>query len=169
MEILSGLNSISVSRLKKTISVRIPMENKLKQLLILMYNEQGLDSKYQEQWNALNELMDTNGNYSSYREELKSRKGIVIPFLGVHLRDLVFIDEGNPDIIDNEIHIEKIELAATTFAELQCFQDQINSNYNTLVDSYLKDQLEGFIVTAPDGADDILYNLSTRLEPVGSV
>lgn len=112
--------------------------------------------------------MNVNPNYANYREKLKSTKGIVIPFLGVHLRDIVFADEGNPDVTEEGfINIEKIEVISNTLAIIQKYQDEINSNYKSFIlDKTIEKQLEQFIVSPPDSADDVLYALSTDKEPI---
>ncbi len=34
-------------------------------------------------------------NYNTYRTQLKTLKGPILPYLGVYLRDLLFVKEGN--------------------------------------------------------------------------
>jgi len=113
--------------------------------------------------------MKTDSNYCNYREELKSKKGMAIPFLGVFLRDLAFIDEGNQDYINGKINIEKLELYSHTISEIKQYQEQINSHYRSLVThKYLHKKFSSLIMERPKAADDFLYRLSVTIEPLGS-
>jgi hypothetical protein len=105
MEIIGGLNSMAVTRLKAT------WEQVPKPLVELLA--------------SLNQLMDHVGNYLSYRNALKSVKLPALPYLGVYLRDIIFLDEGNPDYFDKEkqiINFEKLQLLGTTFCDIRKFQ-----------------------------------------------
>jgi len=56
-------------------------------------------------------MMDSKLNYKKYRDALvqeAEHKLPVVPYLGVYLRDLTFIDEGNPDYIDDLINFGKL-------------------------------------------------------------
>ena len=57
------------------------------------------------------DLMDPSHSWSKYRNALKeAREKSAIPYLGVYLTDLTFIDEGNPDVLDGKINLSKREL-----------------------------------------------------------
>merc|ERR1711916_111656 len=79
MEILSALNNSSISRLKKAWKF--------------------VSGDLQKQFYTLDTLMEARGNYRNYRTELKQaykQKKFVLPYVGIFLRDLTFITEGNP-------------------------------------------------------------------------
>jgi len=106
MEILGGLNMHPIARLKKT--------------------WQGLPEKYLELFHDLEALMDTKANYMAYREALAEEpmEGCgTVPYLGVYLRDLIFIEEGNRTIHENGlINFEKLQLIGKVIVEVQRFQ-----------------------------------------------
>jgi len=88
-----------------------------------------------------------------------------LPYLGVYLRDLTFIEEGNPTFLreNNLINYEKIQLVGQVIREVQFFQK--NSSYPDLVASdqpptikYLK-KLKGL-------KEDQLDAKSLECEPV---
>eukprot|EP00013_Stygamoeba_regulata_P001241 CAMPEP_0177637468 /NCGR_PEP_ID=MMETSP0447-20121125/4986_1 /TAXON_ID=0 /ORGANISM="Stygamoeba regulata, Strain BSH-02190019" /LENGTH=533 /DNA_ID=CAMNT_0019139395 /DNA_START=73 /DNA_END=1671 /DNA_ORIENTATION=- len=74
MEIMAALNIVSVSRLKKTWEL-VPLKT--------------LNS-----FRSMERLMDTRSNYSEYRSQIETAESSCLPFLGVFLRDLTFIQEG---------------------------------------------------------------------------
>ncbi|XP_049849437.1 ras guanine nucleotide exchange factor A-like [Schistocerca gregaria] len=85
MEILSALQNSAIHRLYDTWDM--------------------LPLKSWEMFNNLCTLMNSNageGNYYCYRMELEGCIPPVIPYLGVHLTDLIFLNDGNKDFIDEE-------------------------------------------------------------------
>lgn len=93
MEVIAGLNLFAVERLRNTWA-QIP-------------------SKMEQIVKDLNALMENRGNYKEYRNALKTIKGPSVPYLGVCLRDIIFIEEGNTNFIDKKpelINFEKIRL-----------------------------------------------------------
>eukprot|EP01107_Rhizomastix_libera_P014658 TRINITY_DN480_c0_g1_i1.p1 TRINITY_DN480_c0_g1~~TRINITY_DN480_c0_g1_i1.p1 ORF type:complete len:966 (-),score=285.56 TRINITY_DN480_c0_g1_i1:142-3039(-) len=81
-EICSGLNSAAITRLKKSWDV------------INKEKEKSLFS-------SLCDVISTSFSYSRYREELVKRKeSLCIPYPGVFLQDLTFIEDGNKTFLD---------------------------------------------------------------------
>ncbi|KAL6072419.1 Ras guanine nucleotide exchange factor, variant 2 [Balamuthia mandrillaris] len=115
MEVLAGLNLHPVQRLKQTWS--------------------NLSPKYQESMKNLEALMENKHNYKNYRDRLNYIKEIgqpTLPYLGVYLRDLTFIEEGNNTISeDGLVNYEKIQLIGEVIREVQYFQ--AHSVYTDLV------------------------------------
>ncbi|KAJ5077753.1 ras guanine nucleotide exchange factor i-related [Anaeramoeba ignava] len=101
MAILSGLNDSSVYRLKFT-REEIPRRDKT--------TLQDLDT-----------LMSTESSYKVYRETL-SKSAICVPYLGVFLTDLTFIEEGNRDYLANLINFSKRKLICDVIFSVQRFQ-----------------------------------------------
>lgn len=77
--ISSALNSSPILRLRKTWEQVHP--------------------RAKHQLDQLTRIMDSNKNFSSYREIIRNLNPPCIPFLGVYLTDLVFIQDGNPDFL----------------------------------------------------------------------
>jgi len=73
MAVLSGLNEGPVYRLKFT------MED--------------VPERVRDSYKALQDLMDAQKSYSKYRESLSAAMAFAIPYLGVHLRDLIYFDD----------------------------------------------------------------------------
>ena len=63
-------------------------------------------------------LMSPNQNYSVYRRTLKAAEAPVVPFQGVYLSDLTFIEE-NVDILSNGwVNFAKMTMLANVWASL---------------------------------------------------
>lgn len=86
MAIVAGLNTSSISRLKFTQSAAKQAVKTLKSLE-----------------NRLSAL----GSYKDYRNMLKNFDPPLIPYIGVYIQDLTFIEDGNPDEIDDYINFHK--------------------------------------------------------------
>jgi len=91
MEVIAGLNLFSVQRLLKSWA-----EVSSRQMSIL---------------EDLNVLMENKQNYKMYRTTLKELTRPVIPYLGVCLRDVIFLDEGNPNFVgEGVINYDKMQM-----------------------------------------------------------
>jgi son of sevenless-like protein len=90
MSVLAGLNYASVQRLKKSWKLVSP---KLLQTL-----------------QALEALMSSAKNYQAYRAALKAATWPKLPYFGVFLRDLQFVDVGNQTWISSKRRREVDEL-----------------------------------------------------------
>jgi son of sevenless-like protein len=101
--IVSGLESSAVHRLKKTWA--------------------GLPSHITETFEQLKNLMSTEKNYLTYRNVVKLANPPCIPYLGVFLTDLVFIDEA-PDVLQPSglINFDKWYKVAWVVREIRKFQ-----------------------------------------------
>ncbi|KAI8841464.1 ras guanine nucleotide exchange factor domain-containing protein [Chytriomyces cf. hyalinus JEL632] len=77
-------------------------------------------------------IVSPKGQYANYRKELKDIKLPAIPFLGVYLTDITFIDLGNPELLpcqspnpsrsDRIINFDKCRKIASVIKEIQKFQ-----------------------------------------------
>eukprot|EP00834_Sanchytrium_tribonematis_P002125 NODE_59_length_28102_cov_0.971110.p22 type:complete len:147 gc:universal NODE_59_length_28102_cov_0.971110:6420-6860(+) len=105
MAMILALNSAAVSRCK--ISWEQIKPGKKKQL------------------EEVEQIMNMDGNYKAYREiyntKLKSGE-FFIPFLGLFLKDLVFLNDGNPKKIHNLINFSKLTMFRQKLEELEKFQ-----------------------------------------------
>ncbi|EGC29698.1 Ras guanine nucleotide exchange factor [Dictyostelium purpureum] len=66
-----------------------------------------LSKQQQETFADLEKLFSSENSFRNYRINYKDAKPPCIPFLGIHLRDLAFVDESNPDRINNLINLNK--------------------------------------------------------------
>lgn len=125
LEITSGLNSADVQRLKST--------------------WKSLPSKYIVYFEELEDVMATQKNFKTYRDALKTSFPPVLPYFGesgrlplplllrirfllrsipgIYLRDMTFIDEGNPDYVQGDlINFEKLSLISAVLREVEAYQ-----------------------------------------------
>ena len=77
----------------------------------------------------LEHIMSPANNYSNYRKILSKRKDLLkdhhptLPYLGVFLKDLTFIEDGNPDTFSNKnLNISKITMLSNTIKIIRAFQ-----------------------------------------------
>ena len=102
MEILSGLGDASVFRLKNHWT-EIP-------------------KKYINTYNDLKAIMSSDKAFLTYRNFLRTVTPPVIPYLGIYLTDLTFIEDGNPDKIGNLPNFFKRRLVSNIIEEIQQHQ-----------------------------------------------
>ncbi|KAJ5076989.1 ras guanine nucleotide exchange factor i-related [Anaeramoeba ignava] len=105
MGIYAGLNSTPIYRLKTT------WESIKERRIVDMYLE-------------IEEEMSAKSSYKNYRDSLKKVNPPCIPYLGIHLTDLTFIEEGNPDYIGKLIHFAKKKLIYEAIVEIQQYQQK---------------------------------------------
>mmetsp|Transcript_9301 Transcript_9301/g.23316 ORF Transcript_9301/g.23316 Transcript_9301/m.23316 type:complete len:480 (-) Transcript_9301:83-1522(-) len=138
MEILGGMNNVAVQRLKRTWAA--------------------LSDRAKSTLDDLNDLMDTKQNYKNYRDALELCKVPVVPYLGITLRDLTFIEEGNDDLVDFKyVNHEKLALLGHVVMDVNALQE---AGYK-LKKSDLFDHFKKLIVFP----DEVMYNHSLRAEP----
>jgi len=143
MEILSALNNTSVHRLRQTWEL--------------------LPEKSLEVWDSLATLMDGVGNFASYRAALRKSKGGVVPYLGLYLTDLTFIDDGNLDSIESPngtkmINFSKLSLVASVIRDMKQYSE---TPYNLERIEFIQDYLKSRpIIDDPQE----LYDLSCQRE-----
>mmetsp|Transcript_9047 Transcript_9047/g.37312 ORF Transcript_9047/g.37312 Transcript_9047/m.37312 type:complete len:449 (-) Transcript_9047:55-1401(-) len=148
MAVLGGLNNVSVQRLKKS--------------------WKATNEKQQEKWSELSLLLDTKNNYSQYRSVVAAATPPVIPFLGVYLRDLTFIEDGNQDKMKSGlVNVEKLLLFGTVIANVRRYQrDKFIPTTDRFLPTLLLTIEHQWLIPVPENADDELYALSTSHEPI---
>lgn len=141
--IISGLNSAPIHRLRRTwdlLNARVAMSAE-----------------------DLNRLMNSSKNFSKYREALHQTQPPCVPFLGVYLTDLTFIEDGNPNMsvkARHLINISKRQKTADVIRDIQQYQ---------AVPYPLQavPEIQSYIRSCMDITRDIseLYNISLEREP----
>lgn len=134
MAILSGLNISAIYRLKFTVA-ELPKKDR----------------------QTLSFLMDKLSNknaYKEYRSILKNANPPIIPYLGVYLTDLTFIEEGNKNEIEGLVNFHKRRLVYKVLAEIEQFQ---LTGYNCNIDpnimilltqlNYVQDDTEMYAIS----------------------
>lgn len=148
MAVVSGLNNSSVQRLRKT--------------------WKGLPERQTSRWDELSLLMDTKNNYRAYRAALSAASRPLVPFLGVILRDITFIIDGNPCLRPGGyINLSKLLLLGEVLAEMrQHQQHRFVLDSNRFVPSLLLTIEHSWLLPleSAEVAEDNLYAISKSNE-----
>ncbi|KAJ1906579.1 hypothetical protein LPJ81_001276 [Coemansia sp. IMI 209127] len=152
MSVLGALTSVPVERLTRT--------------------WQAVQQKALGTYNQLKQIMRTDRNFAEYRDSLHSCNPPAIPFVGVYLQDLTFIEDGNDDMIPSAnvrlINFAKRQRTAGTVRDLQQFQ---NVPYNLTPVAEIQDWLlKRLEELCPNGQSserlvEEFWKMSTTLEP----
>eukprot|EP01117_Protostelium_nocturnum_P012508 TRINITY_DN4610_c0_g2_i4.p1 TRINITY_DN4610_c0_g2~~TRINITY_DN4610_c0_g2_i4.p1 ORF type:complete len:799 (-),score=111.02 TRINITY_DN4610_c0_g2_i4:1388-3784(-) len=103
INIVAGLNLGCVQRMKRT--------------------WEGIPEKYLSDLSRLTDLMSSIGNFKSYRASIKQITFPAVPYIAVTLKDLTFIEDGNPDFReDGLVNFEKMAMLSNAFEGIQVFQ-----------------------------------------------
>ena len=138
MAIVSGLNHVAVSRLRLT--------------------KAALSKSQARTLEELERLVSAEGSYKEMRAKLAQVNPPCVPFIGIFIKDLTFIEE-NADKIDGAINFGKRRLMYETIARIMLFQSApYTCKFNHVLASILTD--------LPDLLDDdALYSQSLVAEP----
>lgn len=148
MAILSGLNNASVRRLKKTWSL--------------------VAAKHVDTLHQMEELMASAYNYRRYRTiiaeiDKEPRPGPIVPFIGLFLRDLTFLNDGNPKKFKgNLINMGKLRMVAQRVLRMQVYQMARYSFQLTRSSQMIKEFLKAPAVMQDENQ---LYACSLQCEP----
>jgi hypothetical protein len=144
MSILSGLRLAPVYRLKKTWAT--------------------LDGKILGIYDQLLALMSQENNWKLYRECLGSEDPPCIPYLGVYLTDLTFLDDATPNILPNgAINFEKRMKLTEVITEVAQYQQEMYSFVE--VKGILEELRRELDAQGQSYSERDLFNLSVILEP----
>ena len=102
-EIISSFNSSAVHRLHRT--------------------WKGLSAAHIKKVGELFALMSNKNSFHALRQILHSTHPPLIPFLGVYLTDLTFIEEGNPTMRGDLINWNKCRLQARVLTEIEVYKE----------------------------------------------
>lgn len=118
---------------------------------------EGISSQQRKIYEEVKKLTDRSMSYASLRFSLKKLNPPCIPYLGVYLTDLTFIEEGNKDNINNLINWNKRHLISETIRQIRQYQWQA---YVFTPVPWLQTNLMSVSLLT----DDELYELSEWLE-----
>jgi len=143
-EITSGLQQSSVHRLKQTWA---------------LVKKQEKDATI---FSHLIDLTSGTGSFSSYRKQLHGANPPCVPYLGVYQSDLTFINDGNPDFLENGyINFFKRRLVAEVINEAQTYQQKpYNLKEVKSIIDWLRNSQE---VSNLD--ENTIYSVSLIIEP----
>lgn len=130
-----------------------------------------------KKWKKIEALVDSARNYKSYRDTVtkllntpipkeKQVRDPIIPYFGLYLKDITFIDDGNPNSLDNGfMNYDKMKLVASVITQIQQLQTQCGTfKFPSL--PILQDYLLFKAEVVPD--EDALYEMSLQREPMKS-
>ncbi|XP_032355521.1 RAS guanyl-releasing protein 1 isoform X1 [Etheostoma spectabile] len=99
MAVVGGLCHSSISRLKDTTSL--------------------VPSEVTKVLNEMTDLLSSCRNYDNYRQAYNRCTGFKIPIMGVHLKDLISVNEAMSDYVeDNKVNVQKLQALYSHINEL---------------------------------------------------
>jgi len=143
--IVSGLNTPPIRRLKRT--------------------WEQVNARFMAQLRSCEATIDSSKNFNNYRSTLARISPPCVPFIGVYLTTLTFINDGAEDKLGgNMINFRKRQKAAEVIQDIKRWQSK-PYNFQTVgtVLSYLEESFNRYT----DGVDygDQFWNLSLEREP----
>jgi len=102
--VISGLNLASIFRLKQTWAA--------------------VSAEKKAQYDELNKYISRDFNFRAIRTALRNVKPPCIPYIGLYLTDLTFIEEGNPKYLNNKINFARCRRFAEVIRDMQTYQNQ---------------------------------------------
>ncbi|KAI8088828.1 ras guanine nucleotide exchange factor domain-containing protein [Halteromyces radiatus] len=143
MAILSAFDNSSVGRLKRTWET---MSARTTAILT-----------------GIRRLMGANRNFTEYRDIIHKVNPPCIPFLGIYLQDLTFIEDGNSNFLkksNNLINFAKRMKTGEVIRELQQYQ---STPYILQIVPDIQEFIKTHLQSSRD--EETLYNLSLAVEP----
>lgn len=111
---------------------------------------------------SMRKLMGSTKNFAEYRDTLHKANPPCIPFFGVYLTDLTFIEDGIPSLIKktNLINFAKRAKTAEVIRDIQQYQ-------NVPYPLQPVPELQDYILTNMQSAGDVheMYDMSLQVEP----
>jgi len=111
---------------------------------------------------SMRKLMASTKNFREYRETLHTSNPPCIPFFGVYLTDLTFIEDGIPSLLKktNLINFAKRAKTAEEIRDIQQYQ-------NVPYPLQPVPELQDYILTSMQQASDVheMYDKSLQIEP----
>jgi hypothetical protein len=141
MEMVGGLGSTSVVRLKKA--------------------WKGVSRNKKNTWEKLRGLMSPDKSFASYRNCIRQAHAPLVPYLGVYMQDMVFIEDGNPNYLKEYptcINFHKGRLLAAIIKDIQ--QHQM-APYNI---EPVEAVIDFMALQQPD-PEPVLYKKSLLIQP----
>merc|ERR1712137_1211 len=123
----------------------------------LAWTRKELPPNTQKALEEIERILSSDRSFQTYRPHIAECNPPCIPYLGVYLTDLTFIDE-NPDTVNGMINFTKRRLVYSVISKIQQYQQ---THYNLQpVDQIIQQLLHVSILD-----ETSLYNLSLKREP----
>ncbi|KAG2218747.1 hypothetical protein INT45_003065 [Circinella minor] len=143
MAVLSAFDNSSVGRLKRTWEMVGARTNQI--------------------LSQIRKLMGANRNFTEYRAIIHSINPPCIPFLGIYLQDLTFIEDGNPNYLKKSKELINFAKRAKTAEVIREIQQYQSSLYRLKPVEELQSFIQANLQSTRD--EEQLYNESLKLEP----
>lgn len=150
LAVSSGLQNASVHRLKHT--------------------QEGTDPKLLQEFEALTVLMSADKSFRGYRAHMTSCSPPLVPYIGIYLTDLTFIEDGNSDFITHQVSSKKLINWAKrkmVYEVISKIQDYQTKTYE-FVPVYQVQQIIESALNENFLSDNQIYDLSKKREPIDS-
>jgi len=141
--IISGINMAPIVRLKITRGL-VPQEK-------------------WDQFKIVDEVMSPMKSWKQYRSELAEASPPCMPYLGIYLTDFTFVEEGNPDMVDDKrlINFNKRKFINNVVQQISTHQLQ---GYDGMIEP-LEPHRSYFLHMPAISDEALLFNLSLKWEP----
>lgn len=121
-----------------------------------------MSSKYISVYKQLKKLANPMHNWQNYRTILKSAKGATLPYLGVFLRDITFIEDGNEDFVKTGIiNFDKVMLMGEQLKQIESYQQFDYAKHITPKPALLQ-----YLTKLPFLGDEEIERASVNIEPL---
>lgn len=125
----------------------------------LAFTREAAGAKIVTDYERIRDQVSAGRNHSAYREIVHTARPPLLPYLGVYLTDMTFIDEGNVDFVGGLINFGKVNFIYAVLAEIaQYQQDPFPFNADPNIQA-------AFDQATYQESSDALFQLSIKVEP----
>jgi len=146
MGIIAGLNTVAVSRLKYTF---LPIKRNITEI-----------------WDVLMDIMNPSNAFKKLRTTMEECGPTALPYIGMYLSDLTFLEDGNPDEITREgtppvklINFSKHFMIYRAIDQIRKYQTSAKFNIEK------REPMYSFLHELAILTEEELYQLSMNREP----
>jgi hypothetical protein len=111
-----------------------------------------------EKFDTLNKAIARDNNFSAIRSRIKNVKPPAMPYIGIYLTDLTFIEDGNPKYVNDKINFVKCKCFAGVIRDMQTYQ-------NTKYEFAWEPELNEPLMELTHMTDGDMYKASLEIEP----
>ncbi|KAJ7482104.1 ras guanine nucleotide exchange factor domain-containing protein [Mycena galericulata] len=116
------------------------------------------------QFNACEMTIDSNKNFTKYRSMMTSVIPPCVPFIGVFLSTLQFMQDGNPDNLQgNLVNFWKRQKASEVINDIKRWQAPFNFHDIPTVQAYIEESINALSDTRE--SSERFWNISLEREP----
>jgi hypothetical protein len=130
-----------------------------------------IDKTSQAEYQECMTTMSNDRSFRNYREKLMFASPPCVPYLGIFLTDLTFVEDGNPDLVKSKtgkmlINWKKKKLVHDVISNIKQYQYK---PYDFQPVYQIQKLLDKLISEHKAQTEEVLYKKSLELEPRGSV